>query len=389
MHPKLNPQTDNEIIKRLPYITEKNKKIADEEVSMLNKVQSKFTVKLIDTFTEGLDLCLVLEYCSKGNLRDVIEKRLKQMNVQERMMRGFTYGYRILMGMNILHQQQIVHRDLKPENILFDKDGQVKIADFGLAQKMMSKSYIPAAGTKNYAPPEAYTQNRMNIQSDIWAFGIIFVEIITGVHPFEAQSQEETIKNISSGSFKPLPNYIKGGIRELIEQMFKVDTEKRPSIQKILECDVMQLAAEIDRQKEKKNKEKMLKLNALTEVEKSVVEIARLKLELEQKEEMIADLKRKIPISPKFIIPDEKHGTSYQNKFTHTYSFSVDCTVAIDPVVTDGIVRIDFVFEKQDGYNFMIGVADQSCVFKSGNGPSVDGTVGSDTSILQYPETLN
>ncbi|KAA6354136.1 MAG: hypothetical protein EZS28_050337 [Streblomastix strix] len=87
---------------------------------------------------------------------------------------------------------------------------------------MMSKSYIPAAGTKNYAPPEAYTQNRMNIESDIWAFGIIFVEIITGVHPFEAQSQEETIKNISSGRFKPLPNYIKGGIRELIEQMFKV-----------------------------------------------------------------------------------------------------------------------------------------------------------------------
>ncbi|KAA6314595.1 MAG: hypothetical protein EZS28_055557, partial [Streblomastix strix] len=61
-----------------------------------------------------------------------------------------------------------------------------------------SKSYLHAAGTKNYAPYEAYTQNRMMAESDVWSIGVIIIEVITGEHPFEGQTQEETINNIKT-----------------------------------------------------------------------------------------------------------------------------------------------------------------------------------------------
>lgn len=62
--------------------------------------------------------------------------------------RSKKYFYQILAGISHLHDMGIIHRDLKPENILIDGEGCVRIADFGLAMKMESKSQIYAAGTK-------------------------------------------------------------------------------------------------------------------------------------------------------------------------------------------------------------------------------------------------
>ncbi|KAA6363175.1 MAG: putative Aurora kinase [Streblomastix strix] len=117
--------------------------------------------------------------------------------------------YQILTGLHVIHSKRIVHRDLKPENILIDQFGNAKIADFGLAVMMKaSEYYIPPAGTKIYVPPEAYSLNRMTEASDVWAFGVIIVELITGVHPFEGRTQDETIANIREGRKKPLPDEI-------------------------------------------------------------------------------------------------------------------------------------------------------------------------------------
>ncbi|KAA6387474.1 MAG: putative protein kinase A catalytic subunit [Streblomastix strix] len=119
-----------EIIKSLPYKRVEQIKIADEEVHMLNLAKSPYTVGLIDTFRHDFDLCVVLEYCPGGNLRDIMDKELKQMSFQDRKMKGYSYGYQILLGMNVLHSQEIIHRDLKPENILIDKYGRIKIVCF-------------------------------------------------------------------------------------------------------------------------------------------------------------------------------------------------------------------------------------------------------------------
>ncbi|KAA6358194.1 MAG: putative CAMK family protein kinase, partial [Streblomastix strix] len=235
------PTGQLEVIKSLPYMRDDKIKIADEEVRMLNLAKSPYTVGLIDTFQHDFDLCLVLEYCPNGNLRDVMDNQLKQMSDKDRKMKGYSYGYQILMGMDVLHSKGIVHRDVKPENILIDKYGNIKIADFGLAQKQASQSYLHAAGTKNYAPSEAYTQNRMMAESDVWSIGVIIIEIITGIQPFEGRSQQETINNITSGKYKPLPNYVQGEQRMMLEAMINKDYTKRPTVKELLETETMQL----------------------------------------------------------------------------------------------------------------------------------------------------
>jgi len=95
----------------------------------------------------------------------------------------------ILTGYKSLYKHQIIHRDLKPANI-FLKNGEVKIADFGFAMKSSEgKKYCNYnVGSPVYMPPEALNENKYSYKSDIWAFGVIFFEMLTGRTPWRAKT---------------------------------------------------------------------------------------------------------------------------------------------------------------------------------------------------------
>ncbi|KAA6356448.1 MAG: hypothetical protein EZS28_048025, partial [Streblomastix strix] len=80
------PSNQLEVIKILSYKKEDEIKIADEEISMLKLAKSGYTVGLIETFKHDFDICIVLEYCSQGNLRDMIDKQLSKMSIKDRKM---------------------------------------------------------------------------------------------------------------------------------------------------------------------------------------------------------------------------------------------------------------------------------------------------------------
>ncbi|KAA6370067.1 MAG: putative serine/threonine-protein kinase Nek6, partial [Streblomastix strix] len=135
------------IIKRVQYVNANEKAVADEEINHLRFAQSKYTVKLFGTFIFYVDMCILQEYCSGGNLRQLIEK-MKLWTPLERKIRSLIYMYQLLSGLNFVHSINLAHRDLKPENIFIDKYDNIKIADFGLALEMrQDMSYIPVAGT--------------------------------------------------------------------------------------------------------------------------------------------------------------------------------------------------------------------------------------------------
>ncbi|KAA6373478.1 MAG: hypothetical protein EZS28_030995 [Streblomastix strix] len=163
---KLIQTHDVVIIKRLPYVDPEKKRMADEEVSTLKQVHG-------------------------GNLRNEIDNKMKQMTIKDRKMCTYKHLFFILSGLNVLHSLGIVHRDLKPENILIDSDGNAKIGDFGLAQEMASKLYLKAVGTKIYSPPEAHLLDKMTMESDVWAVGVIAIEMITGQHPIQPIDQQQ------------------------------------------------------------------------------------------------------------------------------------------------------------------------------------------------------
>ncbi|KAA6391173.1 MAG: hypothetical protein EZS28_013299 [Streblomastix strix] len=78
-----------------------------------------------------------------------------------------------------------------------------------------------------------------------------------------------------------------------------------------------------------------------------------------------------LEITPIFIIKQISQGRAEGNKFIHSQDIE-DCTIAIDPVIREGIVRIEFVFQYSEGYGRIMGIADASCSFAAGKGPSAD-----------------
>ncbi|KAA6387380.1 MAG: putative AGC family protein kinase [Streblomastix strix] len=176
----------------------------------------------IESFPDSIDLCVVMEYCSGGNLRNEIDNKMKQMTIKDRKMCTYKHLFFILSGLNVLHSLGIVHRDLKPENILIDSDGNAKIGYFGLAQEMASKLYLKAVGTKIYSPPEAHLLDKMTMESDIWAVGVIAIEMITGQHPFEGRTQEITISNIKNNKYCQFPDYVEGELKTMIMKMLNM-----------------------------------------------------------------------------------------------------------------------------------------------------------------------
>ncbi|KAA6369111.1 MAG: putative protein kinase, partial [Streblomastix strix] len=206
------------------------------------------------SFIDGLDLCIVMEFCVGGNLRVLIQA-LKKMSIKDRKMKCYMPFYQMLSSLAHLHSLGIVHRDLKPENVFLDENGNTKTADFGLAQTMISKSYLKSAGTAVYAPSEAHMQNKMVFASDIWVLAVIVIEMLTGVHPYAGRTVNDTIENITKGKMVvPLPDFIQGELKEMLMNMLNVDADKRPTAEQLLETELMQFQAQTENKDDENRK---------------------------------------------------------------------------------------------------------------------------------------
>ncbi|KAA6363516.1 MAG: putative protein kinase,serine/threonine-protein kinase, partial [Streblomastix strix] len=247
---RLKKNGDVFIVERLIYIDEEKKIIAEEYVQMLIQSQSEYSQHLFEFFIDENDLCIIMEYYPNGNLRDLITIEMKNMPLKEKKTIAYKYGYQMLMCLSVLYKKKIVHHQLKPENILIDKDQNVKLANFGPSFKSEGKLNIPSTETQIYQSPESHTS-----KINIWTLGVIMLELITGVHPFSGKKNEDTIQNIIAGKMSPLPSYIRGDLKEMIFWMLNQDPNKRPSAEQVLEIDIMQVIAKIEKDNEQKIKD--------------------------------------------------------------------------------------------------------------------------------------
>ena len=97
------------------------------------------------------------------------------------------YVAEIVIGVEQLHQAGVIWRDLKPENILLDKDGHVKLIDFGFGKclkNIYSEKAYTNCGTPGYCAPEVMIDSGHTYKADIWSIGILICEMIGGFTPF-------------------------------------------------------------------------------------------------------------------------------------------------------------------------------------------------------------
>ena len=158
------------------------------------------------------------------------------------------------------HQAGIVHRDIKPENIMLRRDGLVKVLDFGLAKLTESStsglsSNAPTRaqvntetgmvmGTARYMSPEQARGQKVDARTDIFSFGVVFYEMITGRAPFEGETASDVLAAILKSEPQPLANGAHEVPRELehiISRALRKDPERRYQVVKDLLLDLEDL----------------------------------------------------------------------------------------------------------------------------------------------------
>jgi eukaryotic-like serine/threonine-protein kinase len=158
------------------------------------------TIHEISESSDG-QLFIVMDYYEGQTLNDRLKK--SKLKLDE----FFNLAAQIAEGISWAHKFGIIHRDIKPANILITKDGVAKILDFGLAklsgQTMMTKMGS-TMGTVAYMSPEQARGEDVDHRTDIWSFGVVMYEMLTGKPPFSSEYEQAMIYSILNEEIKPI-----------------------------------------------------------------------------------------------------------------------------------------------------------------------------------------
>jgi Tol biopolymer transport system component len=153
------------------------------------------------------------------------------------------------------HEAQIVHRDVKPENILVARNGYAKLADFGLAKLAgaggsASGTSHPShtktgavIGTIDYMSPEQASGRALDARSDVFSFGVVLYEMLTGRQPFGGASDYERLRAVVDGEPPPLPDDLPESLRMLVEKALEKDPAARYQSMREMVVDLRRLAS--------------------------------------------------------------------------------------------------------------------------------------------------
>lgn len=162
------------------------------ELQVLQKLDHPYICNYIESFEDDKYIYIVMEYCQGKDLQKKLDEEGEFSEFQ-----AATVIYKLIEGLNHIHNVHVVHRDLKPENIIIDPDGQPKIIDFGLSTDTQNgtkhlKTYV---GSKCYMAPEIIENIGHSSTVDMWSIGIIIYQMLSGSFPFSLKNIEYEIAN--------------------------------------------------------------------------------------------------------------------------------------------------------------------------------------------------
>ncbi|KAB5557732.1 hypothetical protein DKX38_008641 [Salix brachista] len=233
-----------------------NNKIHSEfaqEVIIMRKVRHKNVVKFIGACTRPPSLCIITEFMSGGSMYDFLHKQQGSLNIRSLL----RVAIDVSKGMHCLHQNNIVHRDLKSANLLMDENGVAKVADFGVARVQDQSGVMTAeTGTYRWMAPEVIGHKPYNHKADVFSFGIVLWELLTGKLPYEHLSPLQAAVGVIQGLRPPIPSHSHPKLAELLERCWQQDPSLRPEFSEILEL-LQQLDRMVADERQDKQKKKV------------------------------------------------------------------------------------------------------------------------------------
>ncbi len=181
-------------------------------------------VPIYDIGAEGKLHYIVMEYVEGRSLKQLLEEKKLDADKSLRI------AHTIARALQFAHEHKIVHRDVKPANVLIDKQGRVKILDFGLARSMDGKGLTASAtmvGTPYYMSPEQAfgAPEELDHRTDVYSLGAVLYEMLTGRPPFEGGTVLSILRKIEDED--PRPPGISPRVDALVMKALAKDRDRR------------------------------------------------------------------------------------------------------------------------------------------------------------------
>ncbi len=169
-------------------------------------------------------------------------KTLRQIKPESQSLESILgYAVQIVEALSAAHERQITHRDIKPENVIVNTNGQVKVMDFGLAKLKGNKGLTrtrAAVGTIAYMSPEQIQGLDVDQRTDLWAFGVLLYEMLTGARPFRGEHEPAIMYEILNSEPKAIQTVrfdVPEQVQVLVARLLQKDRTKRiPSATEIV-----------------------------------------------------------------------------------------------------------------------------------------------------------
>ncbi|ODN75633.1 STE/STE11/CDC15 protein kinase [Cryptococcus wingfieldii CBS 7118] len=203
------------------------------EIDLLKNLNHPNIVKYKGFARDKENLFIVLEYCENGSLQTILKKFGK---FPESLVA--VYISQVLQGLIYLHEQGVIHRDIKGANILTNKDGSVKLADFGVSSRatapLADSGDAEVVGSPYWMAPEVIEQSGASTASDIWSVGCVVVELMEGKPPYGDLAPMQALWRIVQDEGMRVPEGASPIVKDFLYHCFQKDPNLRVSAKKLL-----------------------------------------------------------------------------------------------------------------------------------------------------------